>query len=196
MAPLERNNVRIAGSGDRAMVFAHGYGCDQNMWRLVEPAFRDRFQTVLFDHVGGGGSDLAAYDPDKYATLDGYADDLIAIGAALDLTDAVFVGHSVSAMIGVLASIRMPRLFSTLVLVSPSPRYIDDDGYVGGFAAALPCACPSSGRSLDTIAARGVGRHGRGDREHRNQQPTPARALVTSMVGRVIGLSFRQKRLY
>jgi sigma-B regulation protein RsbQ len=135
MAPLARNNVTTAGTGARAMVFAHGFGCDQNMWRFVEPAFRDRFTTVLFDHVGAGGSDLSAYRPDKYASLDGYAGDVIEIAAALDLADAVFVGHSVSAMIGVLAAIREPGRFATLVLVSPSPRYIDDKGYVGGFAA-------------------------------------------------------------
>lgn len=135
MTPLKRNNVRVAGAGEQAMVFAHGYGCDQNMWRFVEPAFRDRFRTILFDHVGAGGSDLSAYESGKYASLDGYANDLLEIGAALELTNAVFVGHSVSSMIGVIASIRRPSLFSTLVLVSPSPRYINDDGYLGGFAA-------------------------------------------------------------
>lgn len=117
------------------MVFAHGFGCDQNMWRFVEPAFRSEFRTVLFDHVGAGGSDLSCYQPGKYAVLDGYAQDLVEIGRALDLAGAVFVGHSVSSMIGVLASIAKPDLFATLVLVSPSPRYIDDDGYLGGFAA-------------------------------------------------------------
>lgn len=136
MSAIARNNVRVAGAGARTMVFAHGFGCDQAMWRFVEPAFRSQFRTVLFDHVGAGGSDLCAYAPEKYATLGGYADDLVEIGTALDLTDAIFVGHSVSSMIGVLASIARPDLFSTLVLVSPSPRYIDDDGYVGGFAAA------------------------------------------------------------
>lgn len=135
MTSIARNNVRLAGSGERTMMFAHGFGCDQNMWRFVEPAFRDRFRTVLFDHVGAGGSDLSAYQPGKYAALDGYAQDLVEIGSALELIGAVFVGHSVSSMIGVLASIAKPDLFSTLVLVSPSPRYIDDEGYVGGFAA-------------------------------------------------------------
>jgi sigma-B regulation protein RsbQ len=117
------------------MVFAHGFGCDQNMWRFVAPAFEDTFQTVLFDHVGAGGSDLSAYDPAKYATLSGYADDLIEIGQELGLKEAVFVGHSVSAMIGVLASIKAPELFRSLVLIGPSPRYIDDEAYVGGFTA-------------------------------------------------------------
>ena len=110
------------------MVFAHGFGCDQNMWRLVAPAFERDFQVVLFDHVGAGGSDLSAYDSAKYASLQGYADDLIEIGRELDLTRAIFVGHSVSSMIGVLAARSNPTLFADLVLVSPSPRYIDDAG--------------------------------------------------------------------
>lgn len=117
------------------MVFAHGFGCDQNMWRFVEPAFRDRFRTVLFDHVGAGRSDLAAYDRSKYATLDGYATDLLDIGRELDLKDAVFVGHSVSGMIGALASIAAPGMFSQLVMVGPLARYIDDGDYQGGFTA-------------------------------------------------------------
>jgi sigma-B regulation protein RsbQ len=106
------------------------------MWRFVAPAFEDEFQTILFDHVGAGGSDLSAYEPTKYASLNGYAADLVEIGRDLGLTDAVFVGHSVSCMIGVLASIAAPELFSTLVLVCPSPRYIDDVGYRGGFTSA------------------------------------------------------------
>lgn len=118
------------------MVFAHGFGCDQNMWRFVAPHFEADFTTVLFDHVGAGSSDLSAYDPVKYASLSGYAEDVIEIGHELGLRDAVFVGHSVSAMIGVLAAQQAPEVFSRLVLVGPSPRYIDDDGYVGGFAAS------------------------------------------------------------
>ncbi|AMJ62584.1 alpha/beta fold hydrolase [Bosea sp. PAMC 26642] len=132
---LLRNNVKTAGDGDRAMMFAHGFGCDQNMWRFVEPAFRSDFKTVLFDHVGAGKSDLSAFDPDKYASLSGYAEDVVEIGLELELTDAVFVGHSVSAMIGVLASLKAPGMFGSLVLVGPSPRYIDDGDYVGGFTA-------------------------------------------------------------
>lgn len=118
------------------MVFAHGFGCDQNMWRFVEPAFRDQFKTVLFDLVGAGQSDLAAYDPAKYASLDGYAADMVEIGRELGLANAIFVGHSVSAMIGALASIQSPDMFSKLVMVGPSPRYIDDGDYAGGFSAA------------------------------------------------------------
>lgn len=117
------------------MVFAHGFGCDQNMWRLVAPAFEHDFRTVLYDQVGAGASDLSAYDPHKYGSLAGYAADLVEIGRELGLRDAVFVGHSVSAMIGVLASLSDPTLFRELVLVSPSPRYIDDAGYHGGFSA-------------------------------------------------------------
>ncbi|WCT72226.1 alpha/beta hydrolase [Sphingomonas naphthae] len=135
MSAVQRNNVKIAGHGDRAMMFAHGFGCDQNMWRFVQPAFDAEFRTVLFDHVGAGGSDLSAFDADRYASLQGYADDIVDIGRDLGLENAVFVGHSVSAMIGVLASLAAPRLFSELVLVCPSPRYIDDDGYRGGFAS-------------------------------------------------------------
>ena len=115
------------------MLFAHGFGCDQNMWRLVAPRFEDRYRVVLFDHVGAGGSDASAYDPDRYATLDGYADDVLTLCRELELEDVVFVGHSVSAMVGVLAAVREPERFAHLVLVGPSPRYIDDDGYVGGF---------------------------------------------------------------
>ncbi len=135
MSVRRRNNIREAGSGERAMVFAHGFGCDQTMWRFVAPAFADGFRTVLFDHVGAGRSDAAAFDPAKYASLGGYADDVVEIGRELGLRNAVFVGHSVSAMIGVLASIRAPDLFASLVLVCPSPRYIDAPGYRGGFTA-------------------------------------------------------------
>ena len=103
MSVIKRNNVHLAGQGSRAMMFAHGFGCDQNMWRLVAPAFEQHFRTVLFDHVGAGGSDLGAYVPNKYACLHGYADDVVEIGRELELNDAVFVGHSVSAMIGALA---------------------------------------------------------------------------------------------
>lgn len=117
------------------MIFAHGFGCDQNMWRFVAPAFERDFTTVLYDHVGAGQSDLTAYNVEKYASLSGYVDDLVEICRELDLKQAVFVGHSVSAMIGVLASIKVPGLFESLVLVGPSPRYIDDGEYVGGFSA-------------------------------------------------------------
>jgi sigma-B regulation protein RsbQ len=118
------------------MVFAHGFGCDQKMWRQVAPAFEDDFRTVLYDQIGAGGSDHTAYDPEKYATLSGYADDLVEIGQELGVRDGIFVGHSVSAMIGVLAAAKAPGLFAQLILVAPSPRYINDGDYVGGFDAA------------------------------------------------------------
>jgi sigma-B regulation protein RsbQ len=118
------------------MLFVHGFGCDQNMWRFVAPAFEDRFRIVLMDHVGAGGSDQSAYDVAKYSSLDGYATDVLEVCEALELQDVVLVGHSVSAMIGMLAALREPDRFTKLVMVGPSPRYIDDDGYVGGFTEA------------------------------------------------------------
>jgi sigma-B regulation protein RsbQ len=133
VSAVVRNNVHTAGTGPTAMLFAHGFGCDQNMWRHVSPAFEDRFQVVLFDHMGAGGSDLKAYVSEKYSSLAGYADDVVEIGNELDLKNAVFVGHSVSAMIGALASLKAPGMFRSLVMVGPSPRYIDDEDYVGGF---------------------------------------------------------------
>ena len=111
MGVLKRNNVKMLGTGGRTMVFAHGFGCDQNMWRFVWPAFADDYRIVLFDYVGCGGSDLPAYDPQKYASLGGYANDVIAICRELDVTNGVFVGHSVSAMIGAIASLKAPDTF-------------------------------------------------------------------------------------
>ena len=136
MDVVARNNVTVSGREDGPpMVFAHGFGCDQNMWRHVAPAFADEYRIVLFDHVGAGGSDLSAYEPGRYASLDGYADDVLEICAELGLERVVFVGHSVSAMIGVLAAKREPERFERLVLVGPSPRYVDEGDYVGGFSA-------------------------------------------------------------
>jgi sigma-B regulation protein RsbQ len=132
---IARNRVRVSGVDDgRPMVFAHGFGCDQEMWRLVAPEFAVDHRVVLFDHVGSGRSDLAAYDPAKYASLDGYAADVVEICRELALDDVVFVGHSVSAMMGVLAAARAPELFGALVMVGPNPRYIDDGDYTGGFS--------------------------------------------------------------
>ncbi|MEF2977571.1 alpha/beta fold hydrolase [Subtercola sp. YIM 133946] len=134
---VARNHVTISGAATgRPMMFGHGYGTSQNMWRLVAPQFADDHRVVLFDHVGSGDSDQGAYDRSKYDSLYGYADDLLEIAHALDLHDIVFVGHSVSSMIGCLAAIAEPELFSALVLVGPSPRYINDAEYVGGFEAA------------------------------------------------------------
>ncbi|WP_090217413.1 alpha/beta fold hydrolase [Litoreibacter janthinus] len=135
MSAVARHNVKISGSGARSMVFAHGFGCDQSMWRNVAPHFEDTFTVVAFDHVGSGGSDSKAYDPAKYATLNGYAADVVEIADELGIREGILVGHSVSAMIGALASAARPDIFSTLILVGPSPRYIDDDDYEGGFSA-------------------------------------------------------------
>jgi sigma-B regulation protein RsbQ len=135
MDVLQRHNISISGSGPVPMVFAHGFGCDQTMWRHVAPAFQADHKVVLFDHVGCGKSDLASYHRTKYGRLDGYADDVLAILRALDLPPVVFVGHSVGALIGILAAIEDPARFDRLVLVAPSPRYVDDDdGYVGGLS--------------------------------------------------------------
>jgi len=132
---IARNRVRVSGVPDgRPMVFAHGFGCDQEMWRLVVPAFETDHRVVLFDHVGSGRSDLSAYDPVRYGSLEGYAADVVEICRELDLDDVVLVGHSVSAMIGVLAAARAPELFGALVMVGPSPRYVDNGDYVGGFS--------------------------------------------------------------
>ena len=134
MNALVRNNVTVHGRPDGpAMLFAHGFGCDQNMWRYLWPAFEDEYRIVLFDHVGMGGSVTSAFDRERYATLHGYALDVLEICHELGLEDVVFVGHSVSAMVGVLAAAAEPDRFDRLVLVGPSPRYIDDDGYRGGF---------------------------------------------------------------
>ncbi|WP_426237745.1 alpha/beta fold hydrolase [Pararhizobium sp. DWP1-1-3] len=133
MSFSRRNNAKITGNGTRTMVFAHGFGCDQNMWRYVAPQFEDDFRVVTFDHVGAGGSDHSSYDFHKYGTLEGYASDIVELGHELGIHDGIFVGHSVSAMMGVLASSRAPNMFSRLVLVGPSPRYINDGDYHGGF---------------------------------------------------------------
>jgi sigma-B regulation protein RsbQ len=135
VSTLLRSNVSVSGRPDgQPMVFAHGFGCDQAMWRFVAPAFEDRYRVILFDHIGAGRSDLSAYDRQRHAALDGYADDLLEICAALELERVVFVGHSVSAMVGVLAAIREPSRFERLVLVGPSPCYVDEGDYVGGFS--------------------------------------------------------------
>jgi sigma-B regulation protein RsbQ len=132
-----RNNVTWLGPDTgRVVLLSHGFGCDQNMWRLVAPTLAKEHRVVLFDHVGAGRSDLSAWREDRYASLAGYADDVLQICTDLDLRDVAFVGHSVSAMIGVLAANRRPDLFAGLVLVTPSPRYIDDVGYQGGFSHA------------------------------------------------------------
>jgi sigma-B regulation protein RsbQ len=133
---LKRNNVHVSGEGTQPILFAHGFGCDQNMWRFITPAFERDYKIVLFDYVGSGKSDSAAYDVERYASLEGYAQDVLEICAALDLRDVIYVGHSVSSMVGVLAANREPERFSRLIMVGPSPRYINDADYVGGFERA------------------------------------------------------------
>ncbi|MBA2244780.1 MAG: alpha/beta hydrolase [Gemmatimonadetes bacterium] len=134
---LSRNNVKVFGQGTQPMMFAHGFGCDQNMWRFITPAFEDDYRIVLFDYVGAGKSDLAAYDAERYGALEGYAQDILDICRALELSDVILVGHSVSSMIAVLAANREPERFDRLILVGPSPRYVNDPPeYVGGFERA------------------------------------------------------------
>jgi sigma-B regulation protein RsbQ len=131
-----RNNVKVSGAGRQPILFAHGFGCDQNMWRFVAPAFEDRFKVVLFDYVGCGRSDISAYRPERYGTLEGYARDIVEIAEELDLRDIILVGHSVSSMIGVLAAKMAPERFSSLILIVPSACYLDIDDYRGGFSRA------------------------------------------------------------
>ena len=133
MNVVRRNNVITKGKGKSVMMFAHGFGCDQNMWRYVTPAFENSHCIVLFDHVGAGASDLKAYSREKYNSLEGYADDIIEIARELELTDIIFVGHSVSALMGIIAARKAPELFKSLILVGPSPSYINEGDYVGGF---------------------------------------------------------------
>lgn len=132
MSALQRNNVHVQGKG-RPMLFVHGFGCDQNMWRLVAPHFAEDHQVILMDLVGSGKSDLSAYDPAKYGSLQGYADDVCEVLREVAKEPVVLVGHSVSAMIGLLANIACPELFAAQIMVGPSPCYINDGGYVGGF---------------------------------------------------------------
>ena len=130
---VSRNNVKTWGKGSQPMLFAHGFGCDQNMWRYVTPAFENDFRIIVFDYVGSGKSDLKAYNHERYANLNGYAMDVLEICEALDLRDTIFVGHSVSGMIGLLAAIKRPEYFDKLILIGPSPCYINEPGYTGGF---------------------------------------------------------------
>ncbi len=129
----ERNNVKIFGKGSQPMLFAHGFGCDQNMWRFVAPAFENDYRVILFDYVGAGKSDKSAYNSERYSSLNGYAQDVLDICRELDLEDVIFVGHSVSSMIGLLAATEEPKYFERLVMVGPSPCYINKEDYKGGF---------------------------------------------------------------
>jgi sigma-B regulation protein RsbQ len=133
---VRRNHVTVTGNAQGpTVVLAHGFGCDQNMWRLTVPALAEHYRVVLFDYVGSGRSEPSAFSEDRYSSLEGYARDVVEVCEALDLRDVAFVGHSVSAMIGVLAADLAPERIGSLVMVAPSPRYIDDEGYRGGFSA-------------------------------------------------------------
>lgn len=129
---ISRNNVRIIGSGEQTIMFAHGFGCDQNVWRYLIREFEKTFRIVVFDFVGSGQSDLSAYNSVRYSNLDGYASDVIEILEALNIRDVIFIGHSVACMIGLKAALRCPEYFRRLVFVAPSPCYMDDDAYNGG----------------------------------------------------------------
>lgn len=133
---LARNNVKVAGCGSQTLLFVNGFGCDQTMWRYIIPALSKRFKLVLFDHVGGSQSDITAYEPEKYSTLDGYAQDVLAICQELDLKQTILVGHSVGAMIGILAAVAEPERFQQLLLLCPSPCYLNEPSYHGGFERA------------------------------------------------------------
>ena len=130
---LIRNNVRVFGEGDQAMIFAHGFGCDQNMWRFITPAFEKKYKIILFDYIGNGKSDFSSYNKERYASLQGYAQDILDICNELNVKGAILVAHSVSCMIGLLAAIAKPEYFSNSILIGPSPCYINQDNYVGGF---------------------------------------------------------------
>jgi sigma-B regulation protein RsbQ len=130
---VRRNNVKVSGQGTQPMLFAHGFGCDQNMWRFVAPEFERDYRVILFDYVGAGQSDVGAYDSERYSSLQGYAQDVLDVAHSLDLRDIIFVGHSVSSMIGVLAANAEPDRFAQLIMIGPSPRYINEGTYVGGF---------------------------------------------------------------
>lgn len=136
MSAIKRNNVVINGNGKNVIMFAHGFGCDQNMWRYVYPVFQNNYTTVLFDHVGAGNSDLSAYSFQKYDELEGYAEDIVEIAKELNIKDAVFVGHSVSAIMGLIAANKAPDIFKSLILIGPSPSYINQGDYIGGFSSS------------------------------------------------------------
>lgn len=133
---LTRNNVKILGNGDQVIVFAHGFGCAQSSWKYVTDAFLEDYKVVLFDYVGSGQSDKTQYDYHKYSTLEGYACDVVDIIETLGLKEVIFVGHSVSSMIGMIAALQMPEAFKKLIFIGPSPKYLNERDYIGGFEAA------------------------------------------------------------
>jgi sigma-B regulation protein RsbQ len=136
MTASQRNNVKVLGTGPRTLMFAHGYGCDQSMWRHVYPSFSEEYRVVLFDYVGSGSSDASAFDRSRYSTLRGYGQDVVDIMEELGLHDVHFVGHSVSSMIGALASLQRPERFASLTMIGPSPCYFNSGDYTGGMERA------------------------------------------------------------
>jgi sigma-B regulation protein RsbQ len=136
MTVSKRNNVTVFGDGPNVLMFGHGYGCDQSMWHAVTPAFERNYRIVLFDYVGAGASNASAFDPMRYGSLNGYAYDVLEICKELGLRRTTFVGHSVSAMIGALAAMMEPALFENLVMIAPSPCYLNEEDYEGGFERA------------------------------------------------------------
>lgn len=131
---MNRNNVKVIGQGEQTIIFAHGFGCDQSMWQYIIPKFAERYRIILFDYVGSGNSDITAYQSEKYSTLHGYKQDVLDIIEEMDLQQVLFIGHSISSMIGMLAAIERPDYFDKLIMIAPSPCYLNDtDGYIGGF---------------------------------------------------------------
>lgn len=131
---IKRNNVKVMGNGEETIIFAHGFGCDQNMWKYIVPQFMERYKVVLFDYTGSGSSDITAYESKKYSTLYGYAQDVLNIIEEMKLKNVIFIGHSISSMIGMLAAIQYPDYFDKLIMIGPSPCYLNDiEGYIGGF---------------------------------------------------------------
>lgn len=130
---LQRNNVKVSGQGTTPIIFGHGFGCDQLVWNGVIEAFENEYKVITYDYVGSGKSDKSAYTKERYSTLYGYKEDLLEICDALEDSNFIFVGHSVSSMIGMLASIERPELFSKVVMIGPSPHYLNEPGYRGGF---------------------------------------------------------------
>ncbi|MCM3610020.1 alpha/beta hydrolase [Planococcus sp. MERTA32b] len=133
---IRRNNVKIGGQGQKVLVFAHGFGCDQYVWDKIAPAFESKYRVVLFDYVGSGDSDKSAYNKERYRTLHGYKQDLLELCDALSLENIVFIGHSVSSMIGALAAVERPELMKNLIMIGPSPHFLNEPGYHGGFERA------------------------------------------------------------
>ncbi|MBE7941559.1 MULTISPECIES: alpha/beta hydrolase [Ramlibacter] len=129
----QRFNVTVHGDGPVTLLFVHGLGCNQSMWRFVAPHFEDRFRVVMMDLMGCGRSDWSAWEPGRYATLDGHAQDLIAVAQAFAGPHTVLVVHSVATMIGLLADLKAPPLFAAHAMFAPSPCYLNEGGYTGGF---------------------------------------------------------------